>query len=60
MGSCLTHKEWIENFVLEFNDGDSVTIKNRWTDEIIFDDSISYVRDSLLEMIKAIDKYNVG
>lgn len=60
MGSCLTHKEWIENFLLEFNDGDSVTIKNRLTDEIIFDDSISYVRDALLEMIKTIDKYNVG
>lgn len=60
MGSCLTHKEWIEHFVLEFSDGDSVTIKNRWTDEIIFDGSISYVRDELLEMIKTIDKYNVG
>lgn len=60
MGSCLTHKEWIDNFVIEFQDSYSVTIKNRWTDEIIFDDSIRLVRDTLLEMVKTLNEYNAG
>ena len=60
MGSCLTHKEWIDDFVIEFQDSYSVTIKNRWTDEIIFDDSIRLVRDTLLEMVKTLDEYNAG
>lgn len=51
MGSCLTKKEFVEDFELEFDEYGSVTIRNRYSNEVILKDKCENVVSILKDII---------